>query len=509
MDSGILHTHSEFTNADINFLYTINDNYTDNNGHGTAIASVIVGQTCGITSSKLKIVKIFEQNYTTRQSDLLSAFDAIITDKLNNLNKPSILNISWSISKNTYIENKILFLINAGVYVICSAGNSGMPIGDVTPASMSEVISVGSYNKDFQPCDFSSYTPAPGSIGTTNNETNFGPLDGWAPGVDIMAAKLDGGLANVAGTSISAGLASAVLAYNLDDFVHVGSEGIGWKDMPNNIMVTKVFFRTDLLELDETKYDRLSNRILTWTINEPYTFVPVQPYIERAVNHTISTVVDILPPSSVKSAVAVDPLPSYIKYSSIGTLIVSPRDLETDYSIETYRFTITDNNDQITNQTVKFIFFKPELEGTSVTIEDSDTPIKLLATFNCSNWNYDLYLNYGCYEPLDDVCVDNCRSYYGAPYFCYLAMCPDNKLLDACTCWTGSDERLKTDIEFSHMIKDTKWYKFKYKNDLSRSHVGVIAQDLIGTSYNHCLKLDNNGNYIVNYCELRRMLERH
>lgn len=508
MDSGIFHTHPEFSDADISFLYSINNTFDDNNGHGTAIASVMVGKTCGITSSKLKIVKIFEQNYTTRQSDLLSAFDAIISDKINNLNRASILNISWCIDKNEYIENKIITLINAGVYVICSAGNSGLPIGNVTPASMNEVITVGSYNQDFQPCDFSSYTPAPGTIGTTNNETNFGELDGWAPGVDIIAAKLDGGTAGVSGTSISAGISSAVMAYNLDDFVHPNSEGIGWQDIPQNVMVSKVFFRVQLLELDESKYALTSNRILTWMINVPYTFKPPQSYIERKIKDNDSMNISLFSPSSIKSVVALDPLPNYIKYSSLGALIVGPRELNEDYVIETYRFEITDNTDQVTSQTVKFIFFKSSIEGTIVTLPDSETPVKLLYTIACSNWNYNAYLNYGCYDPFEiEGCNDNCATVYGSGYYCYLAICPDNKTQDACTCYNPSDERLKTDIEFSHMIKDTKWYKFKFKSNLSESHLGVIAQDLINTKYDHCLNLDVNGYYLVNYCELKKMLQ--
>jgi len=510
MDSGILNTHAEFTDADISFLYSINNNFQDNNGHGTAIASVMVGKTCGITSSKLKIVKIFEQNYTTRQSDLISAFDAIITDKINNLNRASVLNISWSIDKNTYIENKILTLINAGVYVVCSAGNSGLPITNVTPASMEQVITVGSYNQDFQPCDFSSYTPAPGTIGTTNNETNFGLLDGWAPGVDIMAAKLDGGIANVSGTSISAGLASAVMAYNLDDFVHSESEGLGWQDIPQIEMVAKVFFRVKLLELDTSKYDFASNKILTWMINTPYEFKPVEPYIERKIRDTDGMDITLFLPSSIKSIVAIDSFPSHIKYSSLGVLRALPRDLLEDYVVETYRFEITDTTDQVTNQTVKLIFFKSSAEGTTVTLPDTETPIKLQLTYPCSNWNYNAYLNYGCFYAFEvDGCNDNCATTYGSGYFCYLAICPDDKNQDGCTCWNPSDERLKTDIEFSHMIKDTKWYKFKFKHDLTQLHTGVIAQELVGTPYDHCLKLDVNGNYLVNYCELEKMLQVH
>jgi hypothetical protein len=121
--------------------------------------------------------------------------------------------MSWNIARNQYIENKIALLIMKGVSVVAAAGNSGASIEDITPAAMSEVITVGSYDENFNPCDFSNYTGS--AISNTQGQTNGGALDVWAPGINIRAAKLDGTLAMIAGTSASAAIHSAVLAYNL------------------------------------------------------------------------------------------------------------------------------------------------------------------------------------------------------------------------------------------------------------------------------------------------------
>lgn len=215
VDSGVDSTHPEFIDADVTNLFTFTDNFTDTNGHGTAMASVISGKTCGVTAAKIKSVKIFQSGTSTLQSHLVAAFDAIMSDMLISKSFP-IVNLSWSIPKNSYIESKIQLIIDMGAVVVSSAGNSGVPIQDVTPASHPNVITVGAFNQDFLPCNFSNYT---GSLSTTPNAVNLGALDIWAPGEDIACAALSGGIYTAAGTSIAAAIQSAALAYNSATFV--------------------------------------------------------------------------------------------------------------------------------------------------------------------------------------------------------------------------------------------------------------------------------------------------
>lgn len=109
VDSGIDLTHSEFNGQDINLIFSFTGEFSDNNGHGTALSSVIIGNTCGLTDATLNVVKIFDQNIPTKQSDLLSALNAILEDAEISSNKVSIVNLSWSIPKNSFIESKIQF----------------------------------------------------------------------------------------------------------------------------------------------------------------------------------------------------------------------------------------------------------------------------------------------------------------------------------------------------------------------------------------------------------------
>lgn len=210
MDSGINSSHVEFEDADITNLYSYNNDFQDYNGHGTALASVISGKTCGVTSAKLKAVKIFQADTPTYQSHFLSALDAVYNDVIANPGILPVVNMSWTVAKNTYIENKIRQLISNGVWVVCAAGNNGQAISNVTPASMPEVFTVGAYSRDLTPCNFSNY---PSAINTTPGETNYGEHFIWAPGEHIKSA-VGSGYDFISGTSVAAAIVSAGVAYN-------------------------------------------------------------------------------------------------------------------------------------------------------------------------------------------------------------------------------------------------------------------------------------------------------
>lgn len=256
LDSGVLSTHPELVDAKIENVFSLNAEYTDTSGHGTALASLIVGKTCGITNSTLKNVKIFEKQQDTMLSDLVKAFDAILVDIVANPNSIAVVNMSWSIAKNEYVESKIQRLIDVGAIVIAAAGNSGLPIENVTPASMANVLTVGAFDQDFKPADFSDYTS---DITNTPDATNHGELDVWAPGVAIKAALLDGTVGNISGTSAAAAIMAACAAYNSD--MSYTNEGPATKAAILIGIQSKM--KHDLLVLSE-KYASSVNRCATF-----------------------------------------------------------------------------------------------------------------------------------------------------------------------------------------------------------------------------------------------------
>jgi hypothetical protein len=267
VDSGIEATHPEFIDRSVSLVYSFTGEFTDTTGHGTALSSSIIGNTCGLTDASLKVVKIFDKVIPTRQSDLLYAFDAILTDALLS-NKFSVVNLSWSIPKNLYIESKIQCLIDAGMVVVVAAGNSGQPISDVTPASTPGVLAIGSYGENFVPSNFSNYTSI---TSVTQDAVNHGSLSAWAPGEHIWCAGLNGSYGNVSGTSIAAAIYSGGVCYNKSQYL-----------MDNNALMS-VFFdhtgvanlgkivavdRNGILELSDPKYAQSANIIITYFVAE-------------------------------------------------------------------------------------------------------------------------------------------------------------------------------------------------------------------------------------------------
>ena len=268
MDSGIDVAHPEFANRDISLLYSfVPDDFGDTDGHGTAISSIIVGNTCGITDASLKVVKIFQDNTPTRQSDMLYAFDAILHDAAISTNKFSVVNLSWSIPRNTYIEDKIRQLTSAGIAVVAAAGNSGIPINDATPAAISEVFTIGSYGVNFVPSDFTNYTD-PSIISFSAGQVNEGELDSWAPGEKIWVAQPGGGYGFAAGTSIAAAIYTASIAYDASQLLLSSGDLMAvFKDTTGSMVNwtnLSARDRVGLLDLSNPKYTTSANKICSF-----------------------------------------------------------------------------------------------------------------------------------------------------------------------------------------------------------------------------------------------------
>lgn len=294
MDSGIDAEHPEFKDANINNLYSFTGEFKDTNGHGTALASLIVGKTCGLSAANVQVVKVFDATTDTRQSDLLAALDAIMNDFMANSTGLGVVNLSWSIDKNVYIESKIKALIDAGMYVVVSAGNSGVPIENVTPASMPEVLTIGSINKDLKPSDFSNYSNS--AISVTESETNHGELDGWAPGEEIWVAIPGGSYGYSAGTSIAAAIHTCALAYNFSDYFLNGELPVTSRGRDLDYISGMSLGHKDLIHLEDAKYSNSVNRFtavinsksldhftqrtefdLLFTVGKPYTSIIFNP----------------------------------------------------------------------------------------------------------------------------------------------------------------------------------------------------------------------------------------
>lgn len=414
VDSGIDAAHPEFVNADIDDLFTVTSgDFSDENGHGTAIASVIVGNTTGLTQSTVKNVKIFRNSGGTYISELLSAMDAIMLD--HNPAKWNIVNMSWAIDRNTWLESKIQQMIDLGIVVIAAAGNNGSPIQNVTPAAMNDVFVVGSYGPQLTPSDFSNYTGTSG-ISYTGDETNFGALDVWAPGEQIWVALPGGQYGFTAGTSMSAAIASAVAAYTFSDFVNLstGDKSAGYRNInsPSHPLAhTLTFGNVDIITFDQ-KYENSSAGIMvihngssanvsafssmTDVIN--WTIIPDADAIEvsgpRVVNPYITTLVE-----------EVEALPDGFSISSCGTLMwrydesLLPQDGQI-FRLVTGKIRVVENDGYEEVRDIGVFITNANYQPSDLPA-DSQVNINLL--FNCSGKPV-----YECGLDVPGTCLDYC-----------------------------------------------------------------------------------------------------
>lgn len=383
LDSGIDKNHAEFNGVDVKQIYSVVDNFEDMTGHGTGIASIISGNTCGINRSTLGICKIFDPAHQTKQSELLTAFEKVLDD-FQTTTLHGIVNLSWCIPRNTYIEDKIRLLRSKGLQVVVAAGNSGQPIGDVTPAAMNDVLTIGSYNKNFEPSNFSDYSDS--SVSLTNNLTNHGELDGWAPGEQIWAAVPGGTYSYSAGTSMACAVHSAVLAYNLDKY-YLENETLKCMDFSQLQIISNMSLgRENILNLSDEKYQNSVNKIST-VENRPHlgwlrqildnNVIP-RPFPVRVGQVDCARLFD---PSVVSNLEILDPLPPgfYIENGWLvgdhNESITEPYVLLGDFRI---RLTLSENNDQH-EILIKISLLQPDLEKESLPSDDPNIDILFLA----------------------------------------------------------------------------------------------------------------------------------
>lgn len=438
MDSGIEIDHPDLLSADIELLFSVTGEFADNSGHGTAIASIISGLTCGLSSACLKVVKIFNRGYQTRQSELLAALDAILTHYQACENKAGVINCSWTISKNLYIEQKMRELIRQGMYIICSAGNNGHAIENVTPASMEESVTIGSYSKELVPSVFSNYSN-PSVIANTDGSVNTGQLDGWAPGEQIWVATLGGGYGYANGTSMAAAVVSCTFAYNFSHYVNKNpAQSLIWKYLDKKIVAGRCLNRPGLLSLDlDEKYLDSINRIATIVNNvddsNPNKFSTL-PYLELVMREggeaRMPTLFEV---RNLKKAELMTPLPDGFFISDFGSLlntgftVVSPE----GFDLYNIKINLTDLDDIVTEINIKLVLVGKNYDKTEITsVDDPTVKIKLGREYSC-------YFGAGCalFAFQGDFCTQDCF-YNGPGFFCYGGDCkpPSNDQASFCYC---------------------------------------------------------------------------
>ncbi|MET9602131.1 S8 family serine peptidase [Streptomyces sp. NPDC006459] len=200
LDTGIDYKHTEFggpdnTRATFGFD-AVGDggNGQDCNGHGTHVAGTVAGKTYGVASkANLVSVRVLGCDGTGTYSGMIAGFDWVAKNAV----QPAVLNGSLGGDKSVALNDAATALSDAGVLPIIAAGNSAKDVDLVSPASALRVVTVAASNKWDEETDFSNWGAG---------------VELYAPGQDILSAKLGGGSVLQSGTSMAAPHATGVAA---------------------------------------------------------------------------------------------------------------------------------------------------------------------------------------------------------------------------------------------------------------------------------------------------------
>ena len=219
VDTGIDLTHPEFANSNVaSHSDVITANGQDTDGHGTAVASLIVGENLGVAKDAgLLSVKLFDS--ATGNTTIGQVIEALSNVKghhdTNDTDDVKVVCLPWTTPQNNFIDAKILELNAANIVVVASAGNHNADINNYSPAGVEEIITVGSIDGAG---NIASFTNLPFGTTPDNALNNYGAaLDIFTIGETVCYAEVkspDEDYLTGGGTSLSAGIvAGGVAAY--------------------------------------------------------------------------------------------------------------------------------------------------------------------------------------------------------------------------------------------------------------------------------------------------------
>ena len=172
----------------------------DSSGHATSVSGIIGARKNGIgimgiaNEAEMYSIKVLNEDNTTNISNVVKALEWCIDNDID------IVNMSFGMDNYSKIlQESIDRAYEKGIILISSSGNNTNAIQ--YPAAYTNVISVGSINKDLRASDFSK-----------NNHLT----DLVAPGEDVYTLDYCGGYCTCSGTSVAAahvtGVAAAILS---------------------------------------------------------------------------------------------------------------------------------------------------------------------------------------------------------------------------------------------------------------------------------------------------------
>jgi subtilisin family serine protease len=194
IDSGVDPTHANFggrATFDFNAIDTTN---TDCNNHGTHVAGTIGSASYGVAKGvRLHGVKWLNCAGSGTTSGAISAVNWVTANRIT----PAVANTSWNISYSSTLATALTNMMNSGVFLATSAGNTGTNSCDRLPRNLTAALVVAATTSTDARASYS-------SIGSC--------VDVYGPGSSIVSTVPGGGTASFSGTSMATPHAAGIAA---------------------------------------------------------------------------------------------------------------------------------------------------------------------------------------------------------------------------------------------------------------------------------------------------------
>ncbi|MBI2317824.1 MAG: S8 family peptidase [Betaproteobacteria bacterium] len=193
----IIDTGIDTAHADLNVVGHVNfagGRNKDCNGHGTHVSGTVAAKDNAIDvvgvapGAPLTGVKVLGCSGSGTTSGVIKGVDWVTAKAA----KPAIANMSLGGSASTSLDTAVTKSADSGVFYSIAAGNSGADACTSSPARTGAhdgVMTTAAVDSNSEEASWSNY-------GTC--------VDIWAPGVNILSTRLNGGTKTLSGTSMAA-----------------------------------------------------------------------------------------------------------------------------------------------------------------------------------------------------------------------------------------------------------------------------------------------------------------
>jgi subtilisin family serine protease len=252
-DTGIEADHVEFGNRASEYFNAVAGagDAEDDNGHGTATASLAAGGTIGAArDSEIFAFKCLNSAGAGTNTDFIEVAGEALNLYADRavLNYPCVINISI-VGYSSAIDSALADLINAGMIVCAAVGNDGADLDSITvrPAELADVIQVAASDAEDQPFD----------TDAESRTAHGSEVHIIAPGHRIYNAVIGGTYAVFTGTSMATGIVTGVVACMMQGYARLTSRS------QVQSLVSEFVSRMSLNKLNlYSPFDDLPNRLL-------------------------------------------------------------------------------------------------------------------------------------------------------------------------------------------------------------------------------------------------------